>query len=184
MESVLQSSQCSFYAPLLHVLRFPFSPFITQRSLYTYLLYCSLLTTLLHFFHLLMLCYDPDTTLSFCNSNTQLQFEPKPLLQPNNSTLLVNLTSGYAYGPIKIPSPKSSSMIHAVRLLLATSLPPTRAQPVRHYISESLLTDTNKFRRGEGRKRKKERKKKNLIYLPIYLTTYLTVHVTEHQKTI
>jgi hypothetical protein len=58
--------------------RLPFSAFIALRSLY--LFHCSLLTTLLHFFHSLTMHYDPDTTFNLCNSSTQLQFEPKLLL--------------------------------------------------------------------------------------------------------
>jgi hypothetical protein len=85
MESAFYLSQCTSYASLLRVLRFPFSAFIAFRSLY--LFHCSLLTALLHFFH------DPDTTFKLCNSSTQLQFEPKLLLQPQNITFLVNLTS-------------------------------------------------------------------------------------------
>lgn len=134
MQSVFYLAQCTFYAPLVHVLRFPFSAFIALRSLY--LFHCSLFTTLLHFFHLLTLYYDPVTTFNFCKSSNQLQFEPKQLLQPHNLTLLVNLTSGYVYEPIKISSPKSCRLIHSTR----HRTPVNRSQPAGHCISESLLT--------------------------------------------
>jgi len=122
MDSLFYLSQCSFYAPLLHLLRFPFSAFIALRSLY--LFHCSLLTMLLHLFHLLTLYYDSDTNFNLCNSSIQLQFEPKLLLQPHNLSLLVNLTSGYVYEPLKISSPKSCSMTPTRH-----RTPLTRSQP-------------------------------------------------------
>jgi hypothetical protein len=115
--STVVSSVFFLHTSSLHFLRFPFF------SVYHITLFHrSLLTILLHFVNLLMLHYDPDTTYSFCSSSTQLQFGPKLLLQSQNLTCLVNLTSSQVYGPIKIPSAKSGSMIHAVRLLLTTGL--------------------------------------------------------------
>ena len=161
MEKLFYLSQCYFYAPLLHLLRFPFSAFIALRFLY--LFHCSLLTMLLHSFHVLTLYYDPDTTFNLCNSSVQLQYEPKLLLQPHSLTHLVNLTSGYVYEPIKIPvqkvmqydsfysPPDSANSLTACRILHFWILP---------YI---FFTLTNN--------------------LPIYLTTDLTVLVTEHRET-
>jgi hypothetical protein len=114
---VLQFPRCSVYTRLLHFFLFPF---ITLSSLF--LFHSSIVTILLHFLNLLRLHYDPNTSYSFCNSSTQLQFGPKLLLQPQSLTCLVNLTSSQVYGPIKMPSLKSGSMIHAVKLVHTTGI--------------------------------------------------------------